>query len=141
MLIPLLLVTALTQRAQHQSVQQGSQPIVMSRDVPQRAEAAKLDVFAYCDVSGQPTIMVTNIGPSLFTADWTLTAVKPPSPPDFWSGVSHLEPGQFEGWMSPAQYLHLEISFDYGGQTTTKAIDAFCPVMNGFSGLEDDSGR
>jgi hypothetical protein len=130
MIAPLLLATAVAVRA-HLPVQHAAQPVGVLREAPQRIEETSLNMFAYCDARGQPTIMVTNAGPAAFVVEWTLTAVKPGYPPDRWSSVSRVEPGQFEGWMSPAPYLHLDIRYDEDAQPTTDTIDVFCPAAAG----------
>ncbi|HSB62812.1 MAG TPA: hypothetical protein VLJ18_01550 [Thermoanaerobaculia bacterium] len=127
MIVPLLLATALTVRPPHLSVQTAARPIVGVREAPQRLEEATLNLFAYCDAKGQATIMATNAGPTTYVLEWTLTAMKPGFPPDRWSSVSHVEPGQFEGWMSPAPYLHLDLRYEVDGVPFTNSIDAFCP--------------
>lgn len=137
MLAPLLLATALAVRV-HLPVHQVVQPIVVGHEALQKVDAASLNVFAYCDARNQPTIMVTNAGPTALVVEWTLTAIKPGYPPDHWSSLSRVEPGQFEGWMAPAPYLHLEIRYDDDGLPTTNSIDAFCPATAGQgSGLEE----
>ena len=67
------------------------------REAPRNVEDGSLSVFAYCDASGQSTIKMTNAGPTALVVEWTLTAIKPGYPPDFWSSVSRVEPGHFEG--------------------------------------------
>lgn len=138
MLAPLLLAAALAQKIQHSPVHQAAEPVAVSLEAAHRVEKAKLDIFEYCDASRQSTIMVTNPAPSAFVVEWTLTAVMPGYPTDHWSGVSRLEPGQFEGWMSPAPYLHLDIRYDDDGQVTTNSIDALCQATTSQgSGLEE----
>jgi hypothetical protein len=107
-----------------------AQPAPTVHEAPQRTETS-LNLYAYCDAKGQPTIMVTNGGPTPFVLEWTLTAVKPGFPPDRWSSVSLVQPGQFEGWMSPAPYLHLDVRYDDDGLPVTRSIDAFCPATAG----------
>ena len=142
MLVPLLLAAAIASRVPHSPVQNAAQPVEMGREAPQRAEEAGPNLFAYCDASRQPTIMVTNDGSTALVVEWTLTASMPPYPPDRWSGVSTLEPGKFEGWMSPALYLHLDIRYDDDGLSGTNSIDASCQAAAGLSsGLEELSGR
>ncbi len=137
MIAPLLLATALTVRAQHVPVRQASQPVVV-REAPQRIGEGSLSLYAYCDAKGQATIMVTNAGATSFVLEWTLTVINPGYPPEHWSSVSRVEAGQFEGWMSPAPYVHLEIRYDDDGQATTNSIDAFCPATGTLeSGLEE----
>ncbi len=89
-------------------------------------EGGSLNLVAYCDAKGQSWIMATNAGPSAFDVLWTLTANKPGYPPDQWSSVSRVEPGQFEAWMSPAPSLHLDIRYDDDGLPATKSIDTSC---------------
>lgn len=138
MIAPLLLATALAVRPQHLPVHQVAQPIVVGHEEPRKVGGADLNMFAYCDVRNQPTIMVTNGGPTAFLVNWTLTSTKPGYPPDQWSSVSRVEPGQFEGWMSPAPYLHLDIRYDDDGVPTADSIDAFCPATAGEgSGFEE----
>lgn len=138
MLAPLLLATALAVRVQHVPVHQVAQPIMVGREAPRKVEGASLNLFAYCDASRQNWIMVTNAGPTAFVVEWTLTAIKPGYPPDRWSSVSSVESGRFEGWMSPAPYLHLDIRYDDDGLPTTNSIDTFCPAIAGLgSGLEE----
>lgn len=138
MLAPLLLITALAVRAQHLPVHQVAQAAVAGREARQKVDEGNLNMFAYCDARNQATIMVTNAGPAAFVVEWTLTATEPGYPPDRWSSVSRVEPGQFEGWMSPAPYLHLDIRYDDDGLPTTNNIDAFCPATAGWgSGLEE----
>jgi hypothetical protein len=135
MLANLLFATALAVPAQHRPVHNAARPIVVSRQAPQRIEETSLNVYAYCDAKGQPTIMMTNAGSATFLVEWTLTAVKPGYPPDSWSSVSRVEPGQFEGWMSPAPYLHLDFRYDHDGLPITKSIDAFCPATAGMGSI------
>ncbi|HEX2798322.1 MAG TPA: hypothetical protein VHQ44_01505 [Thermoanaerobaculia bacterium] len=138
MLAPLLLATALAVRVQHVPVHQVAQAIVVGREAPQKVDEGSLNMFAYCDARDQATIMVTNAGPTAFVVEWTLTATKPGYPPDRWSSVSRVEPGQFEGWVSPAPFLHLDIRYDADGLPTADSIDAFCPATAGqSSGLEE----
>lgn len=138
MLAHLLFATALAIPVQHLPVHQAAQPIAVGRQAPQKNEEAGLNIFAYCDARNQPTIMVTNSGPAAFVVAWTLTAVKPGYPPDLWSSVSRVEPGRFEGWMSPAPHLHLDIRYDDDGLPATDSIDAFCPATAGLdNGLEE----
>lgn len=138
MLAHLLFASALAVRAQHLPVQHAAQPVVAVRQAPQRAEETSLNMSAYCDARGQATIMVTNAGPGAFLVEWTLIAVKPGYPPDRWSSISRVEPGQFEGWMSPAPYLHLDIRYDDDGLPVTNSIDVFCPATAGLgSRLEE----
>jgi hypothetical protein len=138
MFAPILLATALALPAQHRPVQQVAQLIAAGRQAPEKIEQASLNLFAYCDASRQTWIMVTNAGPAPLVVEWTLTANKPGYPPDRWSSVSRVEPGQFEGWMSPAPYLHLDIRYDDDGLPATSGIDAFCPATAGLgSGLEE----
>ena len=136
MLIPLLLATAVAVRPPHLPVHNAARPIVAVREAPQGIEETRLSVFKYCDAKGQPTIILTNAGTAIFVVEWTLIAMKPGYPPDHWSSVSRVEPGQFEGWMSPAPYLHLDIRYDDDGLPTTNSFDAFCPATSGLgSGL------
>ena len=138
MYAPLLLATALVARVAHLP----AQPVVVVREAHRNVEEDSVSVFAYCDVRGQSTIMMTNAGPTAVVVDWTLTAFKPGFPPDFWSSVSRVEPGHFEGWMSPAPYLHLDFRYDDDGLPTTNSIDAFCSAATGLeSGLEDQTVR
>ncbi len=123
-----LLATALTLRAPHLPVRHAAQPSV-GLHAPQRVDDSALNLFSYCDAKGQTWVMVTNVGPTAFVVEWTLTAVKPGYPPDRWSSVSRVEPTQFEGWMSPAPYLHLEVRYDDDGVPATKSIDAYCSAM------------
>jgi hypothetical protein len=95
-----------------------------------REGSDRLQVTSYCDVKHQPTILVTNSGDSDLVVEWTLTAVNPGYSTDRWSSVSLVAPGKFEGWMTPAQYLHLEIRYDDDGQPTTQSIDAACDFSN-----------
>ncbi len=142
MLAPLLLATALVIRPEHLPVRQVAPPIVVDRETLQKFGDGSLNLFAYCDASRQTWIMVTNAGPTPFVVEWTLTATKPGYPPDRWSNVSSVEPGQFEGWMSSAPFLHLEIRYDDDGLPITKSIDASCSATSDLaSGLEDWSAR
>ena len=133
MIVPLLLATAIALRVPHPPVQKAAQPVAVGREAPQRVEEAGLNLFAYCDASRQPTIMLTNDGSTVLVVEWTLTAVMSSYSPDRWAGVSTLEPGKFEGWMSPALFLHLDIRYDDDGVPTTSGIDAFCPAAAGQS--------
>ncbi|MFI5197059.1 MAG: hypothetical protein ACHQJD_00425 [Thermoanaerobaculia bacterium] len=138
MLATLLFATAFVARVQHLPVHSVDQPIVVSRESPQKVDQGGLDTFAYCDARGQSTIIATNATSTFLIIDWTLTAIKPGYPPDLWLNVSRVEPGQFEGWMTPAPYLHLDIRYDDDGLPTTKSIDAFCPATaSQGSGLEE----
>jgi hypothetical protein len=138
MLATLLLAAVLAAQAPHLAVQQAAQPIVVSRPVSPNAGETGLDVFAYCDAKGQSTIMMTNASQAALVVEWTLTAVTPGYPPDSWSSVITVGPGQFEGWMSPAPYLHLDVRYDDDGLPTTDSVDAFCPATAGLSaGFED----
>ncbi len=142
MIAPLLLATALVVRPQHLPVRQVAQPIVVGHETPQKIGGGGLTLVAYCDASRQTWVVVTNSAPTPYVVEWTLTAVKPGYPPDRWSSVSDVEPGQFEGWMSPAPYLHLDIRYDDEGLPTTSSIDAFCPATADLvSGLEEWSGQ
>lgn len=137
LLLPLLLASTIAERAAHLPVHQTAQPaqpVVAARGEPQAPQEGgedKLAILTYCDVSRQPTITVTNVGPTALVVAWTMTATMPPYPPDSWSNVSRLEPGQFEGWMSPAEVLHLDVKYDDDGQPATNSIDASCPVPAG----------
>jgi len=133
----LLLAAALATRVQHLPVR-AAQPIVVNREVPQRAEESSLKMSSYCDASRQTWIVVTNAAPDAYVLEWTLTANKPGYPMDRWSGISRVEPGQFEGWMSPAPYLHLDIRYDDDGLPTTNSIDASCAATAGQGGGLDD---
>jgi hypothetical protein len=138
MYAPLLLATVLSMQAQHLPVHQAARPIVVGREAPRNVEEGSLSVFAYCDVKGQSTIMMTNAGPTAFVVEWTLTAIKPGYPTDTWSSVSTVGPGQFEGWMSPAPYLSLDVRYDVDGVPTANSIDVSCPAATTLeSGLED----
>ena len=134
MIAPLLLAAAL----QHLPVNRVSQPPVLGREAAQKIEDTSLSMLAYCDARGQSTIMVTNLGPTPLVVEWTLTATIQEDDPDTWSSVSRVEPGQFEGWMSPAPYLHLEIRYDEDGLPKTDSVDAFCLGPAGqYTGLEE----
>jgi hypothetical protein len=111
---------------------------VVRHEAPRKADEVRIAIFAYCDASQQPTIMLTNVGPAGVVVAWTLTAVMPGNPTDVWSHVSFLGSGQFEGWMSPAPYLRLVVNYDDDGLPTTQSIEAACPAaaVEG-SGLED----
>lgn len=126
MLAPILLATALATQVQHLPIHQAVQPIVVGRQAPRRLEEGGLSMLAYCDTKGQSWITVTNASPTPFFVEWTLTATMPGFPPDVWSNVSQVAPGQSEGWMSPAPFLHLDISYDDDGLPTTNSIDASC---------------
>jgi hypothetical protein len=81
---------------------------------------------------------VKNGTSTALVVEWTLTAFMPGYPPDSWSSVSQVDPGQFEEWMSPAPYLHLDIRYDDDGLPATDGIDAFCmATANLVSGLEE----
>jgi hypothetical protein len=126
MLAPILLATALVARVPHLPVHQAVQPIVVGREAPRRVEEGSLSMFAYCDARGQSWITMTNATPTAVVLEWTRTSTMAGFAPDVWSSVSQVEPGQSEGWMSPARYLHLEIRYDDDGLPTTNSIDASC---------------
>jgi len=134
MLATLLLATALVAPVQHLPVRQAAQPVVVARDAPLNIEADSLNLYAYCDARGQAEIMMTNAGPAAYVVEWTLTAVKPGYPPDSWSSVSSVGPGQFEGWMSPAPYLSLNVQYDVDGLPTANSVDVSCPATAGLEG-------
>lgn len=114
-----------------------AEPIPVVRHGAHRVDEVRISMFAYCDVSQQPTIMLTNVGPAGVAVAWTLTVVMPGHPTDVWSQVSFLGSGQFEGWMSPAPYLSLVIQYDDDGLPTTRSIEAACPATGQDSGLEE----
>ncbi|MDL2719014.1 MAG: hypothetical protein PT977_14800 [Acidobacteriota bacterium] len=126
MLASLLLATVLAVPVNHLSVRQASQPIVLNRGISRPAAVDRVKIFSYCDMRNQPTIMVTNSGPTDLVLGWTLTVIKPGYPTDRWSSVSFVGPGKFEGWMAPATYLHLDIRYDDDGIPVTESADAFC---------------
>lgn len=134
MLATILLATTLAAGTRHMPVQGAAQPVVAVRERPERAADATANVLAYCDANGQPTIVLTNAGATPLVVEWTLTSFQPGYPPDTWSNVSHLEPGRFEGWMSPAPYLHLDYRYDDDGQVVTDSILASCPGTAGWVG-------
>jgi len=140
MIATLLLTAALVVPVQHLPVRQAAaQPVVVAREAPPNVvDADSLSIYAYCDARGQSTIMMTNAGPTAFVVEWTLTAIKPGYPPDSWSSFSSVGPGQFEGWMSPAPYLSLNVQYEVDGLPTANSIDASCPAAAGLeSGFED----
>ena len=126
MYAPLLLAAALAAATPHHPVQEAAQPITVSRQAPRKAEGDSVNLFAYCDAKRQSWIMVTNAGPTPLVVQWTLTAIVPGYPQDRWSGTGRVDPGQFEGWMSPAPYLHLDLRYEDDGLLTSKSIDASC---------------
>lgn len=125
MIAPLLLAAVAAISVPHLPVR-AARSIAVSREAPQRVEGGSLNLVAYCDARGQSWITVTNAGPTAFDVEWTLIADKPGYPPDQWSSVSRVEPGQFESWMSPAPTLHLDIRYDDDGLPATNSIDASC---------------
>ena len=113
----------------------GAQRRPARRRSSRKAGDVTANVLAYCDARGQPTIVLTNVGPAPLVVEWTLTAFKPGYPPDTWSNVSLVEPGQFQGWMSPAPYLHLDYRYDDEGREVADRVLAYCPATAGwFSG-------
>lgn len=134
----LLLATILAVPAQHLPARQVALAVVAGREAPQKVGEGTMGLYGYCDARNQPTIMMTNAGSSAYVVEWTLTAIKPGYPPDRWSSVSRVEPGQFEGWMSPAPCLHLDVLYDDDGFPTANSIDASCPATARWeSGLEE----
>lgn len=131
MLASILLATTLAAGTRHLPVRNAAQPVVTSRERPERASEVTASVFAYCDTKGQPTIVLTNVGRTALVVEWTLTAFMPGYPPDAWSNVSLVEPGRFEGWMSPAPYLHLDYRYDDDGRVVTDSVLATCPATAG----------
>lgn len=126
MYAPLLLAATLAVAAPHRAVHEAGRPIAVSRQAPREGEGASVNLFAYCDAKRQSWIMVSNAGPTPLVVQWTLTAIVPGYPQDRWSGVGRVDPGKFEGWMSPAPYLHLDLRYDDDGLPTSKSIDASC---------------
>lgn len=136
MISALLLAVALSLPLAHVPVRAAAEPIPVARhEAPLQVDAVRITMFAYCDASQQPTIMLTNVGAADVVVAWTLTAVIPGYPTDVWSHVSYLGSGQFEGWMSPASYLRLVIRYDDDGLPTTQSTEAACPTTAG-----EDSG-
>ena len=137
MLASFVLAATLAFPVRHQPVTQAVQPVVTSRPIsrPEAGEVGggedRVQTSSYCDVKHQPTILLTNTGDSDLVVEWTLTALTPGYPTDRWSSVSLVAPGRFEGWMTPAPYLHLEIRYDDDGLPKTQSVDATCD----FSGL------
>ena len=115
-----------------------AQPIpVVSHEAPRTVDEVRIDMFAYCDASQQPTIILTNVGPAGVIVSWTLTAVLPGHPTDVWSQVSFVESGQFQGWMSPASYLRVDVRYDDDGRPAAQSIECACPATAGQdSGLD-----
>lgn len=145
MIVPILLATALSVPTRHLPAHQAGQPMVVSREAPREAEGASpLNLFAYCDAKRQSWIMVTNAGPTPLVVQWTLTAIVPGYPQDRWSGTGRVDPGKFEGWMSPAPFLHLDIRYDEDGLPATSSIDASCSATaaegGGFGTAAEGSG-
>jgi len=138
MIATLLLATALVAPVQHLAVRQVAQPVVVARAAPLNIEGESLSLYGYCDARGQSTIMMTNAGSTAFVVEWTLTAMKPGYPPDSWSSVANVGPGQFEGWMSPAPYLTLNVQYEVDGLPTENSVDVSCPATAGLeSGFVD----
>jgi hypothetical protein len=138
MISALLLASALALPSGHVPVRAAEPIPVVRHDAPRKVDEVRINIFAYCDASQQPTIMLTNVGRADVVVAWTLTAVMPGHPTDVWSHVSFLGSGQFEGWMSPASYLRLEVHYDDDGLPTTQSIEAACPATGGEdNGLEE----
>jgi hypothetical protein len=137
MISALLLASAIALPRTHAPVQTVA-PVSVRQVAPARSDAVKLDLFAYCDASQQPTIMLTNVGSADVLVTWTVTAVTPGHASDVWSNVSFIEAGQFEGWMAPVATLNLVAQYDDDGQPTTRTAQAACSAGAGFgSGLDE----
>lgn len=139
MISALLLASAIALQPSAHVPIRAAEPIpVVHREAPRMVDEVRINIFAYCDASQQPAIMLTNVGSADVVVAWTLTAVMPGHPTDVWSHVSFLGSGQFEGWMSPASYLRLDVHYDDDGLPTTQTIEAACPATGGEdSGLEE----
>ncbi|MFI5120808.1 MAG: hypothetical protein ACHQM4_10355 [Thermoanaerobaculia bacterium] len=136
MVATLLIAAVLGAGAPHLPVHHVAQSSVGGHQAPQKVDDVNL--VAYCDTRGQSTILVKNGAPTPLVVEWTLTAFMPGYPPDSWSSVSRVDPGQFEEWMSPAPYLHLDIRYDDDGLPATDSIDTFCMAAASLvSGLEE----
>ena len=118
---------------------QAFEPIpVVRQEAPRNVDEDRINVFAYCDPSQQPTIILTNVGTAGVSVAWTLTAVMPGYPTNVWSNVSFVASGQFEGWMSPGPFLLLVIHYDNDGLPATQNIEVACPITAGQrSGFEE----
>lgn len=138
MISALLLATAIALPRAHVPVQAAQPVSAVSQEGLRRVDEVRISFFSYCDASQQPTIMLTNVGPTGVLVAWTLTAMAPGHPADVWSNVSFIEAGQFEGWMSPAATLSLVAQFDDDGTPTMRTIEAACSATAGLDvGLED----
>lgn len=138
MISALLLAAALALPVAHAPILAAERSPVARHEAPRNVDEVRINIFAYCDASQQPAIMLTNVGSADVVVAWTLTAVIPGLPTDVWSHVSFVGSGQFEGWMSPASSLSLVVHYDDDGLPTTQSIEAACPAAGGEdSGLEE----
>jgi hypothetical protein len=138
MISALLLASAIALPGTRVPVRAAVPIAVLGHEAPRKVDEVRINMFAYCDASGQPTIMLTNVGPADVIVAWTLTAVMPGHPTDVWSQISLVGSGQFEGWMSPASYLRLDVRYVDDGLPTAQSIEAACPATAGQeSGLEE----